>query len=83
MMLLTMTSCVKNSFEDKWKDIIVNCDTSQEMTSVFNAYPSFKDWAYNYGMNIGKPNKDYIYKYCYDKTIDGKYKIWDYEDLKN
>lgn len=55
----------------------------QEMTSVFNAYPSFKDWAYNYGMNIGKPNKDHIYKYCYDKTIDGKYKIWDYEDLKN
>lgn len=54
----------------------------KEKISVFDTYPTFKEWVYNSNANIGKPIKDNVYKYCISGTINGKYKIWDYKDLE-
>ena len=42
----------------------------------------FKNWVYNSTFDIGKPEKQNVYKYCFEKSINGKNKIWDYQDLK-
>lgn len=54
----------------------------KETISIFDTYKSFKDWVYNSNANIGKSEKENVYKYCFDKSINGKNKIWDYQDLK-
>lgn len=54
----------------------------KETVSIFDTYPMFKNWVYNSTFDIGKPEKQNVYKYCFEKSINGENKIWDYQDLK-
>lgn len=53
---------------------------AQEKTSLFQAYPGFKDWINGKNKSIGSFNKDLIYTYCFN-NLPGGHKIWDYQDL--
>lgn len=52
----------------------------QEKTSLFEAYPGFKDWINGKSSSIGSFNKAAIYTYCFN-NLPGGHKIWDYQDL--
>lgn len=53
-------------------------DYPEEKINIAVAYPEFMLWVKGEKSKIGEPIKEYIYKYCYSNTINGKYKIWDY-----
>lgn len=54
----------------------------KEKVSIFNTYKSFTNWVKGSSYDIGKPEKENVYKYCFDKSINGAHKIWDYQDLQ-
>ena len=54
----------------------------KEKTSIFEAYPDFKEWVNGNKHSIGKEVKDLICKYCYHGSIGPNLRIWDYQDLK-
>ena len=57
----------------------------EELTSIFEAYPGFKNWLEKGAANIGNPVRNLCCKYAYGNILcpDGvTRKIWDYQDLE-
>lgn len=58
----------------------------EEKTSIFEAYPSFRDWINKNANSVGGNVKKLLYRYSYDRTILGsdgkKHTIWDWQDLQ-